>query len=96
MPVLRVESIEDFTKRTEDRDFEICKHIYAAVQKAIAKNTKTVKVFDLVLDTDPYSKYAFSLERGQWRQALESCLEAYTKVELYEDCTTIKSLIESL
>ena len=96
MPLIRIASIEEFTERAEGRDFEICKHIYAAVMKAMKKGHKTVKVFDLVLDTDPLHKYAFSLSKSQWKKALESCLEAYTQEELYEDCTQIKALIESL
>lgn len=96
MPVIRVADIEEFTRRTDERDFEICKHIYEAIQKAIKRNIKTVKVFDLVLDADPLHKYSFSLSKDQWKTALNSCLDAYTAQELYEECTQIKSIINSL
>lgn len=96
MPTLRIENIQEFTRRTEDRDFEICQHIYTAVQKAMTKKMKAVKVFDLVLETDPSYVYAFSLDRSQWKQALQACLEAYTREELYEDCSKIKLLLESI
>ncbi len=96
MPILEIDSYEEFSKRTEERDFVICTFILSAIRKGCAKNYNKVKVFDLVLRTDPKHSYAFSLERSQWKKALNSCLEAYAERELYEECTRIKELLDSL
>ena len=96
MPILELNSYEEFVKRTEDKDFEICTYIFAAIKKGYVKKYNKVKVFDMVMKTDPLHKYGFSLERSEWKKALTTCLEAYTDRELYEECVEIKSLLESI
>lgn len=96
MPILEIDNYEEFVKRTEDKDFEICTYIFAAIKKGHAKKFNKVKVFDMVMKTDPAHKYGFSLERSEWKKALNTCLEAYAERELYEECVEIKSLLKSL
>lgn len=96
MAKLIVESVEDFKERTEAADFRICQHIYPAIKRGVEKNRKSVKVFDLILKGDPMHEYSFTLDRNQWRRALTTCLEAYAKQELYEDCSIMQKLIATL
>lgn len=96
MPILEIDNFEEFTKRTEERDFEICTFILAAIKKGHAKKYNKVKVFDLVMKTDPAHKYAFSLERSEWKKALSACIDSYAERELYEECTKIKALLDSI
>lgn len=96
MPILEINNYEEFIRRTTERDFEICEFILAAIRKGHAKRYNKVKVFDLVMKTDPAHKYAFSLEKSEWKKALTACIEAYTERELYEECTEIKALLQSL
>ena len=96
MPILELENYEEFVKRTEVKDFEICTYILAAVRRGHARKYNKVKVFDMIMKTDPTHSYSFSLERSEWKKALTACLEAYADRELYEECSEIKSLLESL
>jgi hypothetical protein len=96
MPILELENYEEFVKRTEVKDFEICTYILTAVRRGYTKKYNKVKVFDMIMRTDPFSRYSFSLERSEWKKALNACLEAYAERELYEECSEIKSLLESL
>jgi hypothetical protein len=96
MSKLMVESLEDFKEKAEGASFEICKHIYPAIKRGIEKETKTVKVFDLIIKGDPMNEYSFTLVKGQWRKALTTCLESYSNEELYEDCIVIQKLLATL
>lgn len=96
MSRIEVESLESFKERAESADFEICKHIYAAIKKGMDKNYKTVKVFDLILKGDPMHEYSFTLSKEQWKKALSTCLDAYSNQELYEECIIIQKMIKSL
>jgi len=96
MPILQLNSYEEFVKRTEDKDFEICTYIFEAIKKGHAKEYTKVKVFDMVMKTDPIHKYGFSLERSEWKKALVACIESYAERELYEECTEIKALLDSI
>lgn len=96
MPKLYIDSVEEFRKRVETADFEICTFIYSAVKRGASRGYSKVKVFDMVVKHDPATEYSFSLERPQWKKALESCIRVYSEQELYEDCIEIKRLLESL
>lgn len=96
MPKLYIDTFEEFKTRTEKRDFEICTFIYAAVKKGVDRGYNKVKVFDMVLKADPTHEYSFSLDRSQWKKALDSCLEAYAEQDLFDDCINIKALRDSL
>lgn len=96
MPVLELNSYEEFIQRTEDKDFEICTYIFTGIKKGYVKKYNKVKVFDMVMKTDPLHKYSFSLERSEWKTALVTCIESYAERELYEECTEIKALLDSI
>lgn len=96
MSKLIVESLEDFKRKAEGANFEICEHIYAAIARGIERKQKSVKVFDLIIKGDPMHEYSFTLAREQWKKALTTCLESYSNQELYEECIVIQQYLKTL
>ena len=95
MKIFEGHSFDEFRERVEGKDFEIASAIYEAISKGYSSNSKQVTAFNFKQKGSD-SIYGFSLSREQWPLALNTCLEIYAEQELYEECTEIKNLINSL
>jgi hypothetical protein len=60
-----------------------------SIKDAIKNKSKTAILFEL-----GKSEYYVELDKSEWKQALQSCLDRYIEKELYEACTEIKTLID--
>jgi hypothetical protein len=62
-----------------------------SIKEAIKTKSKTAILFKL--DT---SEYQVVINKDQWKQALQSCLDVYIDREQYEICSKIKILIDKI
>ena len=63
----------------------------AGITDAIKTKSKTVTLFQLAK-----SEYYLELDRSQWKQALQTCINRLVEVEQYEECSKIKVLMDKI
>jgi hypothetical protein len=63
----------------------------AGIKEAINNKTKTATLFQLAK-----SDYYIELEKSQWKQALQTCIDKLIETEQYEECSKIKALIDKI
>jgi hypothetical protein len=61
------------------------------IQDAISNNRKTAILFEL-----GKSEYFVEINKSQWKQALEACIDRLVENEKYEECVNIKKLIDKI
>jgi hypothetical protein len=61
------------------------------IKDAIKNRAKTAILFEL-----GKSEYYVELDKTEWKQALQSCMDMYIEKELYERCSDIKILIDKI
>lgn len=63
----------------------------AGIKDAINTKSKTAILFQL-----EKSDYYLELDKGQWKQALQTCLNKHIGEEEYEECSKIKVLMDKI
>ena len=61
------------------------------ITDAIKTKSKTATLFQLVK-----SEYYLELEKSQWKQALQTCIDKFVEEEQYEECSKIKVLMDKI
>ena len=61
------------------------------IKDAIKNRAKTAILFEL-----GKSEYYVELDKTEWKQALQTCMDRYVEKELYETCAEIKILIDKI
>ena len=61
------------------------------IKDAITNKRKTAILFEL-----DKSDYYVEINKSEWKQALESCIEKLVEVEKYEQCIDIKKIIDKI
>jgi hypothetical protein len=61
------------------------------IKDAIKNKSKTAILFEL-----NKSEYYVELDKSEWKQALQSCMDIFIEKELYERCSEIKILIDKI
>ena len=59
----------------------------AGIKEAINNKTKMATLFQLAK-----SDYFIELEKSQWKQALQTCIDKLIETEQYELCSRVKSI----
>lgn len=62
-----------------------------SIKDAITTKSKTAILFELGV-----SEYYVEINKDQWKQALQSCLDKLIDLEKYEECTEVKLLIDKI
>jgi hypothetical protein len=62
-----------------------------SIKDAIKSESKTAILFEL-----GKSEYYVELDKSEWKQSLQSCMDRYIEKELYEACAEIKILIDKI
>lgn len=62
-----------------------------SIKDAIKTKSNTAILFEIGV-----SEYYVEIDRNQWKQALQSCLDKLIELEKYEECIEIKSLIDKI
>ena len=63
----------------------------AGIKDAINTKSKTATLFQIAK-----SDYYLELEKSQWKQALQTCIDRLIEIEQYEECSKIKALIDKI
>ncbi len=63
----------------------------AGITDAIKTKSKTATLFQIAK-----SEYYLELEKNQWKQALQTCIDRLVETEQYEECSKIKVLIDKI
>jgi len=63
----------------------------AGIKDAINTKSKTAVLFQL-----EKSDYYLELDKDQWRQALQTCIDKHIEEEQYEECSKIKLLMDKI
>ena len=95
MKLFEGNTFAEFRERVESKDSEVAEAIYGSIKQGYSKQKSEVTAFEFK-EKESNDIYGFSLSREQWNMALNTCLAIYAEQELYEECTEIKNLINSL
>jgi hypothetical protein len=95
MKLFEGNTFAEFRERVESKDIEVAEAIYGSIKQGYSKQKSEVTAFEFK-EKESNNIYGFSLSREQWNMALNTCLAIYAEQELYEECTEIKNLINSL
>lgn len=63
----------------------------AGIQDAISTRSKTAVLFQIAK-----SEYYLELDKSQWKQALQTCIDRLINEEKYEECSKIKVLMDKI
>lgn len=63
----------------------------AGIKDAISTKSKTATLFQIAK-----SDYYLELDKSQWKQALQTCINRFIDEEKYEDCSKIKVLMDKI
>lgn len=63
----------------------------AGIKDAINTKSKTATLFQIAK-----SEYYLELEKSQWKQALQTCIDRLIDEEKYEECSKIKVLMDKI
>ena len=69
----------------------VFKETYLGIKDAIDNKKKTAILFEL-----EKSDYYIEIEKSDWKQALESCIDKFIETEQYEKCSEVKDLINKI
>ena len=63
----------------------------AGINDAVKTKSKTATLFQIAK-----SEYYLELDKSQWKQALQTCIDKLVVDERYEECGSIKTLIDKI
>lgn len=63
----------------------------AGIKDAVNTKSKTAVLFQIAK-----SEYYLELEKSQWKQALQTCIDRLIDEEKYEECSKIKVLMDKI
>jgi hypothetical protein len=63
----------------------------AGIKDAINTKSKTAILFQIAK-----SDYYLELDKSQWKQALQTCIDRLIETEQYEECSKIKVLMDKI
>jgi hypothetical protein len=69
----------------------VFKEAFEGIKDAIKTRSKTAVLFELGT-----SEYYIELQKQDWEQALQSCIDRFVEDEKYEECIKIKDVIEKI
>lgn len=69
----------------------VYKETIASIKDAINNKSKTAILFEL-----EKSEYYIEINKSEWTQALQSCIDKLIETEDYEMCIQIKDLIDKI
>ena len=69
----------------------VYKEAIASIKDAINTKAKTAILFEL-----EKSEYYIEINKSEWKQALQSCIDKLIETEDYELCSVIKELMDKI
>jgi protein-arginine kinase activator protein McsA len=94
--VFEFKSVGDLKQKVEGKDLSISLEVYNQIKKAFYSKVKRKKVTAFSAKVGSHDIIDFVLERDQWNKSLNTCLDVFIKNEMYEDCATIRDILNEL
>jgi hypothetical protein len=84
----------DFFKSMEYREFSIIEKIVNSILKSIERKKKRVDALEVFFQDG--SSLILTIEKENYKECLENCIDDFAKQDKFEECIQIKEVIESL
>ena len=95
MKKLNFKNTLDFERVFKKRDKEITDAIVNAIQEAMMFGKPSANLFEITFD-EVDLMYEITLPKGEWKKALQSCLEHYEELEMSDECIDTWKLLEAV
>ena len=76
---------EEFRDLFDHANPKITDGIFKGIREAFNANKDTADLFTIFLNADKENCYEISLDDKQWAKALDTCLEKYEEMEMYDE-----------
>jgi len=94
--VFEFKSVGDLKLKVEGKDLQISIEVFNQIKKAFYSKVKRKKVTAFSAKVGSHDIIDFILERDQWKTSLNTCLNVFVKNEMYEDCASIRDMLNDL
>jgi len=94
--VFEFKSVGDLKQKVEGKDLQISIEVFNQIKKAFYSKVKRKKVTAFSAKVGSHDIIDFILERDQWKTSLNTCLNVFVKNEMYEDCASIRDMLNDL
>ena len=93
--VFKFDSLLEFKDKIESKDIDISNEVYKQIKKAFHSKVKRkhVKAFTVHVQNEMID---FILERDQWIKSLNTCLDVFSKNDMFEECIEIQKMLKEL
>lgn len=87
---LTVNNFQEFLQLMEDRDADLVLKMVKCVLKAYKQNKKQVDIFEINIENG--EQVIYSMEKHQYVEFLDECIQDLIQMEEYELCNNIKQI----
>ena len=94
--VFEFKSVGDLKQKVEGKDLVISIEVFTQIKKAFYSKIKRKKVTAFSAKVGGHDIIDFILERDQWKTSLTTCLDVFVKNEMYEECASIRDMLNEL
>ena len=94
--VFEFKSVGDLKQKVEGKDLIISIEVFTQIKKAFYSKIKRKKVTAFSAKVGGHDIIDFILERDQWKTSLNTCLNVFVKNEMYEECASIRDMLNEL
>lgn len=94
--VFEFKSVGDLKQKVEGKDLVISIEVFTQIKKAFYSKIKRKKVTAFSAKVGGHDIIDFILERDQWKTSLNTCLNVFVKNEMYEECASIRDMLNEL
>lgn len=91
-------SLEEYEEFVKTESVEVLKSVLEGIKEAVSYNKQEAELFELFFKGSKYS-YKLTLERGEWIQALDKCIEIFTdkkESDLAIDSYYLKEIVQEI
>jgi hypothetical protein len=94
--IFEFKSVGDLKQKVEGKDLKISIEIFNQIKKAFYSKINRKKITAFSAKVGNHDIIDFVLERDQWKTSLNTCLDVFIKNEMYEECASIRDMLNEL
>ena len=94
MVPLHFKNTDEFEILFKSKTLKVTDTIVSGIEKAMKENKKTAELFELTFEGND-TMYEVSLNKSEWKNALENCLDHYHQLELADQQIETWKLLEA-
>jgi len=93
--IFKFDSIDEAKDAIENRDIILSTEVFKQIKKAFYSKAKRKKVvvFSIQVNSNIID---FELDRNQWPQSLDTCLNVFSNNDMFEECIEIQKILSEL